>query len=79
MPTTTPLPDRPTLERGDRVQVTEEGITPWFGIVNSVKPSKESGWWVDVEREAVGVWSICLAGTKVTKMADSTASDEGIG
>lgn len=59
--------ERPELERGDRVTVYEPGITPWKGTVNSVKPSKESGWWVDVDRDGVGVWSICLKGTRVEK------------
>ncbi len=61
------MPERPQLERGDRVQVFEEGIQPWSGTVNSVKPSKESGWWVDVDRDDVGIYSICLQGTKVEK------------
>jgi len=73
------MSERPKLERGDRVQVIEQGITPWTGTVNAVKPSKVSGWWVDVDRDGVGIMSICLAGTKVTKMADSTTSGEGIG
>lgn len=61
------MPERPELQRGERVVVTEEGIAPWRGIVNAIKPSKESGWWVDVDRDGVGIWSICLQATKVEK------------
>ena len=70
---TSTMTQRPILQRGDRVRVEEAGITPWFGTVNSVKPSKESGWWVDVERDGVGIWSICLAtGTQVILMKEAT-------
>ena len=61
----TEMPPKPDLKRGDRVTVTEEGITPWYGTVNAVKPSKESGWWVDVDRDGEGIWSICLQTTTV--------------
>jgi hypothetical protein len=67
MTTKLTLPPRPALERGDRVTVTEEHIRPWTGTVNSVKPSKESGWWVDVARDDGIIMSICLQGTKVEK------------
>jgi hypothetical protein len=63
------LPERPALERGDQVRVLEVGITPWVGTVNAVKPSSESGWWVDVYRDGVGVWSICLQTTTLEKLA----------
>ena len=67
------MTDRPTLKRGNRVRVEEQGIAPWFGTVNAVKPSKESGWWVDVDRDGVGIWSICLeTGTKVILMKEAT-------
>ncbi len=61
------MPPKPDLQRGDRVTVTEEHIRPWTGTVNAVKPSKESGWWVDVDRDDVGIWSICLQTTTVEK------------
>ncbi len=57
------MTERPELQRGDRVLVREQGIQPWTGTVNAVKPSKVSGWWVDVDRDDVGVWSICLKTT----------------
>jgi hypothetical protein len=59
------MSDKPELKRGDRVTVYEDGIVPWLGIVNSVKYSKESGWWVDIDREEQGIWSICLKTTRV--------------
>lgn len=60
----------PEVRRGDRVQVTEENIAPWLGTVTAIKPSKVSGWWVDVDRDEVGVWSICLAtGTTIEKVS----------
>lgn len=62
------MTEPPKLERGDRVRVEEQGITPWFGIVNAVKPSSVSGWWVDVDRDDVGIWSICLNTTRVILM-----------
>lgn len=65
MTTKIEMPPRPELERGDRVEVQEEGIQPWSGTVNSVKPSKESGWWVDVDRDGEGIWSICMKTTTV--------------
>lgn len=58
--------ERPQLKRGDEVTVYEENITPWRGTVNSVKPSKLSGWWVDVDN-GEGVWSICLKTTRVER------------
>lgn len=63
------MTEKPGFERGDRVTVSEEGIQPWSGIVNSVKPSKVSGWWVEVDRDGVGIWAICLATTMVEKEA----------
>jgi hypothetical protein len=65
------LQERPELQRGDRVVVTEQGIEPWSGTVQAVKPSSVSGWWADVDRDGVGTWSICLAGTRVEKRGDS--------
>jgi hypothetical protein len=59
------MTDKPELKRGDRVTVSEDGIVPWLGIVNSVKYSKESGWWIEVDREGQGIWSICLKTTRV--------------
>lgn len=61
---------KPELEPGDRVRVTEDNIRPWVGTVTGLKPSKVSGWWVDVDRDGVGVWSICLAtGTTIERMS----------
>jgi hypothetical protein len=59
------MTDRPELTRGERVTVYEDGIAPWLGIVNSVKYSKASGWWIEVDREGQGIWSICLKTTRV--------------
>jgi hypothetical protein len=70
------MTDRPLLERGDRVRVTEAGIEPWRGIVNAIKFSKVSGWWVEVERAEDGmVLGICLKnGTAINKeVTDGTA------
>jgi hypothetical protein len=65
----TETPEAPELARDDRVRVTEENIEPWLGTVNSIKLSKVSGWWIDVDRDDVGVWSICLAtGTTVERI-----------
>jgi len=41
---------RPSLTRGDEVLVEFPGVRPYTGRVDAVKPSLESGWWVDVRR-----------------------------
>jgi hypothetical protein len=46
----------PKISPGDRVMVTEEGLTPWEGEVGHVKWSSESGWWVEVRRDDVGTY-----------------------
>jgi hypothetical protein len=53
------------LHRGDTVTVTEENIRPWEGKVLTVKPSKKSGLWVEVQRSDGGVWTMPAA--KVTR------------
>ena len=55
--------------RGDRVEITEEGIRPWPGMVTAVKPSFVSGWWIDVVRDFDNmVWSICVANVSVREL-----------
>jgi hypothetical protein len=70
------MPPKPDFKRGDRVEVFELGIAAWMGTVNAVKPSKESGWWVDVDRDGVGIWSICLQTTRVEVL--STERDKEV-
>jgi hypothetical protein len=41
----------PDLQRGDTVRVSLENIRPWDGVVTAIKPSSESGWWIDVKDE----------------------------
>lgn len=60
---------RPEIAKGDRVAVYEQGIDPWLGTVQAVKPSSVSGWWIDVERDADFTWSVCLGTTRVEVMA----------
>lgn len=38
------------FEHAASVVVTEEGIRPWAGVVQTVKWSSESGWWAEVHR-----------------------------
>jgi hypothetical protein len=42
-----PCPFKPD----DRVEVREQNIRPWLGVVISVRWSAVSGWWLDVERD----------------------------
>jgi hypothetical protein len=47
--------------KGDRVEISEEGIRPWAGTVTAVKPSFASGWWIEVLRDdGTGTWSISV-------------------
>ncbi len=46
------------MRRGDEVTVTETNIRPWTGTVLTVKPSRKSGDWVEVQREDGGVWVV---------------------
>lgn len=50
------LPNR--AQRGDLVTVHEENCQPWQGVVLTVKPSKKSGAWVEVQRDDGTVWAM---------------------
>jgi hypothetical protein len=41
----------PDFQKGDTVRVALENIRPWEGVVTAIKPSSESGWWIDVVDE----------------------------
>jgi len=49
---TGPTPD---FQRGDRVTITLPGIAPWTGVVTAIKPSSESGWWLDIRDDRDGM------------------------
>ncbi len=43
--------------RGDIVEVREQNIRPWRGVVGAVKFSPVSGWWCEV-REERGIYVV---------------------
>jgi hypothetical protein len=55
----------------DRVEVREQGIRPWYGVVISVKWSAVSGWWLDVERDDSdrAVWVVQAVLARVVVMS----------
>jgi hypothetical protein len=46
-----PVHTEQPFARGVEVEVTEENIRPWRGVVRAVKWSHLSGWWVEIERD----------------------------
>lgn len=57
------------FERGDRVEITEEGIRPWTGVVTALKPSFASGWWIDVKRDDDPMtWTVCVGTTDIREL-----------
>jgi hypothetical protein len=44
-----------SIDRGDRITVSEPGIRPWIGVVGAVKFSPITGWWFEVAREDDGL------------------------
>jgi len=51
----------PDFQRGDRVTITLPGIAPWTGVVTAIKPSSESGWWLDIRDDRDGMTQQCQA------------------
>lgn len=41
----------PLYHRGDKVEVHEDGLRPWTGVVTYPKWSSESGWWYEVRED----------------------------
>jgi len=61
--------------RGQRVRVSELNLAPWTGRVLSVKPSRISGWWLEVQQDDdLGTWSIPTTATDTDVIA---IGDEG--
>lgn len=65
------MTERPIISRRDRVRVDEQNIRPWFGTVLSVKPSRKSGWWVDVRRD--DGMCMCVPADRVHVMREADA------
>jgi hypothetical protein len=51
------MSERPQIERGARVSVAEDGITPWSGTVTGLKPSGDA-WRIEVRRDDGNTWSV---------------------
>lgn len=60
------LSQRPRWQRGARVRVHEQGLREWEGTVTTVKPSRVSGWWMDVRRDDGDTYALCLATAGMT-------------
>ena len=52
--------------RNARVTVEQPGIRPWSGIVRTVKRSKRTGWWVEIERDDTNHECYIVAAERVT-------------
>ena len=46
----------PVFRVRQRLTISEPGLHPWLGVVRTIKPSSESGWWYEIHNEDNLTW-----------------------